>query len=53
MDKALQKIIDKALKAPKPKCPNCGTEGVMRGCSMVAWCECPKCKTKIGDDVIY
>jgi len=53
MDKELAKIIESALKAPKPKCPKCGVEGVMKGCSMIAWCECPNCGKKLGETVVY
>ena len=52
MDKELQKIIADALKAPNPKCPKCNIEGTMKGGGEVAWCECPKCKQKIGETTI-
>jgi ribosomal protein L37AE/L43A len=51
-DKALQGIIENALRAPNPKCPQCQIEGVIRGSGEVAWCECPKCGQTIGASVI-
>lgn len=53
MDKKLMGIIEEALKTPLPKCPICNIEGVMKGCSIVAWCECPKCEERIDESVIY
>lgn len=53
MDKNLAKIVGRALKSPNPKCPDCRVEGVIKGCSVVAWCECPKCRKEIGKSVIY
>ena len=43
LDGELTGIVEESLKIPTKKCPNCNTEGVVRGWGEVTWRECPKC----------